>query len=89
MAQYKYVGELYFEAEDMAAALHALGEHFHKSARAEVSHLCQEGSTSALGEPEFDENIRSLHLVDTSLVEVLSETKGRNPKSPLGQDDCG
>lgn len=78
MAEYKFVAEVYFEAEDMDDALKKLGEHYLKLSRNEVSHLTKVGSTSALGEPEFDDSLRSIVLVDGNVqvggsVEVSDE----------------
>lgn len=64
MAKYKFVGELHFEAEDMDDALAELGEHFLKLSRGEVSHLLDVGSTSALGEPDLDQTLDLVKLVD-------------------------
>ena len=63
MPHFKFVGELHFEAADMNDALAKLGCHFSLLAQAEVSHLLREGSSCALGEPEFDTAIDQIKLV--------------------------
>ena len=72
MADYKFVGELHFAADDMNDALAKLGEHFSKLARGEVSDLLNVGSNSALGEPEFDSSLNALKLVDCSTQKVVA-----------------
>lgn len=65
MARYKFVGEMYFEAESMDDALAKLGTHFTKLSKDEVSFLTLEGSRFALAEPEFDPGIERAHIVET------------------------
>lgn len=62
--QFKFVGEIYFEAEDVDQAHAKLGEHFTKLSQGVVSHLTQVGSTCAIGAPEVDEEIKLISVVD-------------------------
>jgi hypothetical protein len=66
MAKYKFVAEFYFEAETMDDALASLGEHFLKCSRSEVTHLLDEGSFMALGEPEFDKALENMTIGSTT-----------------------
>lgn len=68
--RFKYVAELYFDAEDMNDAHAKLSDHFAKLAKDDVSYLCQEGSTSALGDPSLDEALDSTHVVAVPVTEL-------------------
>lgn len=64
MASYKFVAELYFEAESVDDALAKLGGHFLKLSRHEISPLhLDERSGSAIGEPEFDSHLDRAHVM--------------------------
>lgn len=47
----------------------------------------QEGRLNAIRDRSI--RIRTHQLSRTNLVAILGETVGRDPKSPLGDDDCG
>jgi hypothetical protein len=77
MAEYKYVAELYFEASDMNDAHAKLAEHYRKLSVGEPSFLAKEGSLSAIGEPEFDQSIEKIGIVNLNVVDdATTASKG-------------
>jgi hypothetical protein len=78
MTLHKFVAELYFDAEDVDDGLRKLAEHFRLLSKGETSYLLQEGSSSAgPGDPELDESIQYLGIVDYNLLPIDGGTKIR------------